>query len=232
MADAKVITVYSTKGGVGKTTTTLHLADYLAKKGAKVAMIDADERAMLTATVMEMPEDLQFPVYFFENMASTDPAHGAQVVAAMIEKIEEAKEGVDYLIVDCGGYNSQASLAAGAISDLMIIPANTGRYDMQQTEEVWANTQEVARSMGLKPIVRVLVTRVNLATNLFAAFVGALKVKGMVPFANAMPSYAAIAESSFSGGTIFNYRPVSQAASFMRRSLDEIYEVLTEGAEK
>ncbi|WP_043689698.1 ParA family protein [Luteimonas huabeiensis] len=45
---SKIVTLYNHKGGVSKTTTTFNLASYLASKGSKVLLVDADPQCNLT----------------------------------------------------------------------------------------------------------------------------------------------------------------------------------------
>lgn len=232
MADEKIITIYTTKGGTGKTTTAVHLADYFATKGKKVAIIDADERAMLRDQIMAAPENFPFPCYFFENeaIADTDEGKAQLAMQSMAELIQEAKADQDVLIIDCGGYNSAASLLAGAVADLTIIPVKPGKYDLDQTIDVHAKIKRVAAQLGTEADPRALMTQVNTATNIFAGLRMALKNSGVPCFETAIPVYTAIQETSFLNTTIFKHRPASQAASYMTRFASEV-EAALEGAE-
>ena len=49
---ATVISLFSKKGGVGKTTTTFNLAGHLAEKGQRVLMVDADHQASLSQGIL------------------------------------------------------------------------------------------------------------------------------------------------------------------------------------
>ena len=59
----KIISVWTPKGGVGKTTTTLHLADCISQElGLKVLVYDVDDQLSLYDTVKDEEANFDFEV--------------------------------------------------------------------------------------------------------------------------------------------------------------------------
>jgi len=62
--------IYQSKGGVGKTTLSLNVASYLARKGHKVLLIDADkQQSASTRTTLRDETPFQVVSMVRENMA-------------------------------------------------------------------------------------------------------------------------------------------------------------------
>lgn len=79
----KTISVWATKGGVGKTTLTLNLAAGLAEKGAKVLVCDCDlQRSASSFARFSEQKGVKLPFAVIEDL----PVPGF--------------DGVDYMIVD------------------------------------------------------------------------------------------------------------------------------------
>lgn len=52
-----VLAVINLKGGVAKSTVCIHLGEYLAERGYRVLVVDADPQASLTSTMGYVPDD-------------------------------------------------------------------------------------------------------------------------------------------------------------------------------
>ncbi len=118
----RAIVVTSGKGGVGKTTTTANLGVALAKRGAKVALVDADVglrnldilmglESRVRHHVLDVLEekvelnealvrDKNFPNLFL--LAAAQSREKDEVdTESMRDLIEELREQFDYVLIDC-----------------------------------------------------------------------------------------------------------------------------------
>ena len=95
-----IITVASFKGGVGKTTTAIHLAAYLQTKAATL-LVDGDQNR--SAMTWARPEKLPFKVVTDVQMAKHIRAHEHIVIDTQArpsrEDLEELADSCDLLIL-------------------------------------------------------------------------------------------------------------------------------------
>lgn len=115
-----VISLMTTKGGGGKTTSALILATVLAEQGASVALVDADPNQPLVR--FSNRAKLHYPLTVRGNVTQDD----------IIEVIEELSESHQFVIVDIEG---SANLTAGyalTSSDLVLIPLQPSELDVTE----------------------------------------------------------------------------------------------------
>lgn len=75
----KVISVISTKGSVGKTTLIIHIAGYLASRGKRVLLIDADSQQSLSRFFNYQGIDLNIPYDGFGKWLVNDVNTGSVI---------------------------------------------------------------------------------------------------------------------------------------------------------
>lgn len=144
------IVFVSPKGGAGKTTSSLVLAEQLAR-AADVTVIDADPNRPIEnwAKGGAKPERLQV-------VADADEEN-------IIERIEEAAARTPFVIVDLEGTASKIVLMAISQADLVIVPTQGSQLDAEQAGRAFRVIQQQEKMSRRRVPYSVLLTRTNSA---------------------------------------------------------------------
>lgn len=147
------IVFVSPKGGAGKTTSALILAEQLARS-TSVTVIDADPNRPIErwARGDAKPERLQVIADADENN--------------IIERIEEAAARTPFVIVDLEGTASKIVVLAISQADFVIVPTQGSQLDAEQAGRAFRLIQQQEKMMQRRvPSYRlpysVLLTRTN-----------------------------------------------------------------------
>lgn len=182
----KVITLSNEKGGVGKSTISMHLAAGLAILGRRVLLIDADAQANTTIglglqkepgfyellvrnarwqSVIKVlpPESYEPPNHPAKGLLAVLPGnnetqliqHKIQDAFAIVRRIAELKENLDYVIIDT---SPTPSLLHGAIylaTDGILYPTLCETFSLQGLLETMDNVKgapgKQIRTLGIVP---------------------------------------------------------------------------------
>jgi chromosome partitioning protein len=151
-----IVAVLNQKGGVGKTTTTINLAAYLAKSGRKVLIVDADPQGNATSGMGIDKNSVSATLYdvLFSRAQAVDviqkaTSHGlfllpanANLAAAEVELVGTAQRehqlsrvlaGLNYdiILIDCPPSLGLLSINALTAASEVLIPVQTEYYALE-----------------------------------------------------------------------------------------------------
>ena len=145
-----IITLASSKGGVGKSTTCAALAGAYAKSGERVHIVDLDSNGTVSRWLSDgavRPKNL--------TVSKPDPS-------ILTEHLQEAARhfAPDVILVDVAGSYERALTIAIARAHLTIIPSCTTEADIYEAAKVARHIEQMGEAFGRIPLYRVLATRV------------------------------------------------------------------------
>ncbi|MBR2385506.1 MAG: ParA family protein [Clostridia bacterium] len=175
----KIIAFSNQKGGVGKTTTCVNMAAYLANMGKKCLIVDLDPQGNATSGLGFLKSEIKNSVYnvMIEEMPLEDAVvktcidnldilpssidlAGAEVELVYKESrefvlrrvLEKAKASYDYIAIDCPPSLGLLTINALAASDSVLIPIQSEYYALEGLSQLMNTIKLVVKHLnaGLK----------------------------------------------------------------------------------
>lgn len=206
-----IIALLNQKGGVGKSTLSIHIADFLARSGKHVLLVDADPQGSALDWAAARPDKPRFPVIGMPK-------------PTLHRELPDLSVGRDFVLIDGPPRVNELARSAIMASDTVLIPVQPSPYD------VWA----------AKDIVDLLNEAIVFKANLKSAFVINRKISNTAigrDVGDALAGYpvpvlkstigqrVAFAESAAQGLTVMDTDPNGPAAREIESLVNEILEL-------
>lgn len=243
-----VIAVLNQKGGVGKTTTTINLAAYLAKFGHRVLIADADPQGNSTSGLGLDKQGLSSTLYdVLFSRADLNSAtlkvnpklfilpSNANLAGAEVEMVSQpnrelmlrqalAAADYDYVLIDCPPSLGLLTVNALAAANSVLIPVQAEYYALEGLSQLLNVVQQVRHALnpGLD-ILGVLITLYDSRNSLAGQVRGELeKYFGVKLFETVVPRNVRLAEAPSFGRTIIEHDKWSKGASAYKALAKEV----------
>lgn len=248
---AKIIAVVNQKGGVGKTTTSMSVAAYLAKMGKFCLLIDLDPQANATSGLGVNYQGLKTSTYdaltgkqkLSATIISTgrDGLHlvpaNTNLAAASVEMtnlerreyrladaLKEVSENYDYIFIDCPPSLGLLTVNGLVASDQVLMPVQAEYYALEGLGQLLQTINLVKKH--LKPELNVLgavLTMFDRRNNLSEEVLK--QMQSHFPhkfFSTVIPRNVRLAEAPSHGKLIMEYDGFSRGARAYEKLAKEI----------
>ena len=234
---AKVIAFSNQKGGVGKTTTCVNLAAYVAAKGYRVLVVDMDpqgnassamgffERKEKSSVYEVLTDDLDAAAAVKETetdglfaITSSSDLAGAELELAQVmigrervldEKLAGVREKFDFVFIDCPPSLGLLTVNALAASDGVVVPIQCEYFALEGLSQMM-NTVKLVKKF-LRPAIEVegvVITLYDGRSKLSKGVVAEIeKVFGSKVYNTKIPRNFRLAEAPSYGKPVAQYDP-------------------------
>ena len=244
---AKTLSIITQKGGVGKTTSSIHIAGALEQQGYKVLLIDFDTQKNLSLGY-NVPKDISYTINDF-LLSDLEPVYiqrgesgnvfiipGSEFLKekklknnSLSKKLEKVKSEFDYIIIDCPPKPINDDLSLGEIavfaSDYVISPIRADKYSIAGISSFISSVNTLKKNEGLKVhLLGYFFNEVEEKTNHFNGYFNALENSSASNFLfkNYIRKDVNIKNAMDEGKTIFEIKPQGRASTDFKNLTKEI----------
>ncbi|MGZ8249740.1 MAG: ParA family partition ATPase [Methylomagnum sp.] len=206
-----IIALLNQKGGVGKTTLAVHIAQALARLGNRVLLVDADPQGSALDWSANRPDNPLFPVVGLPK-------------PNLHRELPAIADGKDYILIDGPPRVNELARAAIMASDVVLIPVQPSPYDVWAAKEIVDLLSEA--STFKENIKSAFVINRKIVNTAIGRDVGEALASYSVPvLKTTIGQRVAFAESAAQGLTVFDTDSTSPATREIESLVAEILEL-------
>lgn len=248
---AKIIAIANQKGGVGKTTTSVNLASFLADDGKPTLLIDSDPQANATSGIGTTKDGIRNTIYDvlarnvhplsavsltairgLHIIPSNEDLAGAEIELVnypkrefrLKESILTIRDNYHYVLIDCPPSLGLLTVNALAAADKVIIPIQPEYYALEGLGKLLKTISLIRQ--GINPNLEIggaLMTMHDKRNKLSYRVIDEVKRHFPGPvFDTIIPRNVRLAEAPSFGKSIFSYDLFSSGARAYKNLAKEV----------
>ncbi len=201
-----IIAIANSKGGVGKSTVSVHLAAWLSEFGHRVILADCDTQQSSSGWIREAVPAVTAVRFNDAN--------------AMLDELVALHEKADYVIADAPGGQVDTSRALLLRADLAIVPCKASMLEVRALAEATRVLRQAQDIRGGKPDAVIVLSMVRQRYRLTGDMKHAAEQLNLKVASNAMTLRQVYADAPGQGTVVWN---MGSAGADAASEVDELF---------